>query len=68
MMTHPLRDEPFIQIERFLGRRLEVVAFGISYVGRLKEVDLSEGFIVLSDGPDSAVLELERVDTYFPIE
>lgn len=63
----PLGERSLASIESYIGKKLEVVAFGISYIGFLKDVDLHEGTIVLSDGGTSAILELERVDSYFPV-
>lgn len=63
-----IHDYPWARVEAYLGRRVEVVAFGISYVGLLEAVDLQEGLLKLSDKGNYAVLELERVDTIFPID
>ncbi len=57
-----------LSIRDHVGRRIEVIAFGIAYIGTLEAVDLQEGIISLSDGGESAVLELERVEAYFPID
>jgi len=67
-MAQAKKQKSLLKIEEYIGRRLEVVAFGISYVGFLEEVDIHEGFIKLTDRGNFAVLELERVDTYFPID
>lgn len=67
-MIYPVMEGSLLRIESYVGRKVEVVAFGISYVGLLRDVDMEEGTITLSDSKDAVVLELERVDAYFPID
>lgn len=50
------------------GKRVEVFAFGITYVGTLKSIDAENGFISVSDGEDTAILELERIENFNVIE
>lgn len=60
-------EESLERISAYVGRKMEVVAFGISYVGLLEEVDMDKGTLTLSDPHHSVILELERVEAYFPI-
>lgn len=46
------------------GKQVEVFAFGITYIGKLKSVDPENGFITVSDGTDTVMLELERVESF----
>ena len=46
------------------GKEVEIIAFGISYSGVLKKVDIENGYIIVSDDEDTAVLELERVSSF----
>jgi len=46
------------------GRRVEIIAFSIPYAGTLQRVDVDEGIIVIEDGEDQAVLEIERVESF----
>ncbi len=46
------------------GRRVEIIAFGISYLGILKNVDYDKGTLRLEDGEDFAILEIERVESF----
>jgi len=46
------------------GRWVEIIAFGISYLGRLREVDYDKGTLRLEDGDDFAILEIERVESF----
>lgn len=45
------------------GAEIEVIAFGISYTGILKKIDIENGYIVVSDEEDTATLELERISS-----
>lgn len=54
-------------IDAYLGQEIQVIAFGISYLGRLEKVDYEKGFIVLKDSKDQVTIDLERVETFAPI-
>lgn len=47
-----------------VGKKVEVFAFGITYIGELKSVDPDNGFIIISDGIDTVQLELERIESF----
>ena len=51
-------------IEKALGKKVEVLAFGISYVGILKKIDSKVGTIRLEDRDDYVVLEIERIRSF----
>jgi hypothetical protein len=46
------------------GKQIDVIAFGISYSGTLEKVDIGNGYIVVTDDEDTAVLELERISSF----
>ncbi|MBI2092068.1 MAG: hypothetical protein HYY43_02380 [Deltaproteobacteria bacterium] len=50
------------------GKRVEVFAFGITYIGKLTSVDTENGFISVTDGEDTAMLELERIEQFSLLE
>lgn len=52
------------KLKSALRKRVEVLAFGISYVGTLKKVDLDEGVIRVEDEKDYVVLEIERIEAF----
>jgi hypothetical protein len=47
-----------------IGKRVEVLAFGINYVGVLTNVDSRAGTIRVEDKEDYAVLEIERIESF----
>ena len=51
-------------LRQFVGRRVEVIAFGIAYRGRLEKVDANSGTIRIVDRGNSAVLEIERIESF----
>lgn len=58
-------DSPSItQLKDYLGRRVEIFAFGISYLGTLDAIDFDEGTLKIVDGDDFAILEIERVESF----
>jgi hypothetical protein len=46
------------------GKRVEIIAFGIPYAGTLHDIDMEDGIITIIDGEDSAVLEIERIESF----
>jgi hypothetical protein len=52
------------KLKRVLGKRVEVQAFGVSYLGTLKKVDAKSGVVRVEDGRDYVVLEIERIDHF----
>ena len=57
-------DYSITRIQDFTGRKVEIIAFDISYMGILQEVDLDRGTLKIVDGDDFAVLEIERVESF----
>lgn len=45
------------------GKKVDVIAFGVSYSGILEQVDIDLGTIIIKDGDDSAFLEIERIES-----
>jgi len=52
------------KLQDFVGKRLEIIAFGIYYLGILESVDNEKGTLKIIDGQDFAILELERVESF----
>jgi hypothetical protein len=46
------------------GKRVEIIAFGILYVGALTKVDIDNGTIIITNGDDQAMIEIERVESF----
>jgi len=58
-------EDPLIQsLLESEGKEIEVIAFGISYTGVLNKIDVENGYIVVVDDEDTAVLELERISNF----
>jgi len=63
------QDDPLIQgLVTAKGKKIEAFAFGITYVGTLTNIDHENGFISITDGEDTAMLELERIEHFNVIE
>lgn len=45
------------------GKRVELIAFGLSYAGTLDSIDIDNGIVVVTDGEDKAVIEIERIES-----
>ena len=62
-------DDPMIQqLLEAKGKKVEVFAFGITYVGQLMTVDPENGLVSVTDGDDTAMLEMERIERFNVIE
>ncbi len=58
-------DDPLIEaLINAKGKKVEIIAFGILYVGILKKIDINNGTIQISNGEDNAVLEIERIESF----
>ncbi|MBF0493313.1 MAG: hypothetical protein HQM15_11125 [Deltaproteobacteria bacterium] len=56
-------DFTFQKLRQLKGKKVEIIAFDISYQGILESFDLEIGNLKLVDGEDSVVLELERIES-----
>lgn len=45
------------------GKKVELLAFGIIYAGNIEEVDIDNGTVVIVDGEDKAMIEIERIES-----
>lgn len=45
------------------GKKVELIAFGIVYAGKLEECDIDSGFVTIADGEDRAIIEVERIES-----
>lgn len=52
------------QLKHLVGKKIEIIAFDISYIGILEQIDFEQGILKLIDGDDFVILELERVESF----
>ena len=57
-------DPSITQLKDLIGKKVEIIAFDISYVGVLEEVDFERGTLKIVDQEDFAILEIERVESF----
>ncbi len=50
------------------GKRVEIIAFGIVYTGKLEKVDADDGNITIVEGDNSATIEIERIESLSVLE
>ena len=60
-------EKSITKLEDLVDKKIQIVAFGTSYLGTLQKVDYEKGFLVLTDGKDTVFLELERIDSFVAI-
>ena len=61
----PIEEDELIQaLIDAKGKRVEIIAFGILYNGTLKRIDVDNGTIIISNGDDQAMIEIERVESF----
>lgn len=56
-------DELVRELINAKGKRVELIAFGILYNGSLDTVDIDSGTVIVSDGEDKAMIEIERIES-----
>ena len=57
-------ENSLTQLKNLIGKKVEIIAFDISYIGILEEIDFEQGILKLTDGDDFVILELERVESF----
>lgn len=57
-------ESSITKIDHLVGDRIEVIAYGISYLGTLTSIDYEKGVLILSDAEDSVTLDLERIECF----
>jgi hypothetical protein len=50
------------------GKKVEIIAFGIIYTGKLDDVDADNGTLTIIDGDESATIEIERIESLSILE
>lgn len=62
--AHDPFESSISKLDFLLGKRVEIIAFGISYIGKLDAIDYERGTLKISDEQDCAILDLERVESF----
>ncbi len=57
-------DYSITRLQDFIGKKVEIIAFNISYMGILEDINFETGTLKIVDGEDFAILELERVESF----
>jgi len=52
------------KLKKVIGKRVQILAFGILYEGILKKVDARSGLVRVEDEKDYVLLEIERIDHF----
>ncbi len=64
-LSFSIEEDPLIRgLLESLHKQVEVIVFGIVYSGTLESVDPDDGNIVIQDGAERAVLEIERIESF----
>jgi hypothetical protein len=61
-------EKSISRLDDLLGHRVQVIAFGASYLGVLKEVNYDQGFLVIHSHGQDVTLDLEFVDSFMEAE
>lgn len=56
------------KLDEYVGKKVQILAFGTSYLGILKKVDYDKGFLEIKSGNQKMVLDLERVESFAGVE
>lgn len=57
-------DYSITRLQDLIGKKVEIIAFNISYMGILEDINFETGTLKIVDGEDFAILELERVESF----
>jgi len=59
-----IEENSISRLQDLVGKRVELIAFNISYQGILDSIDNEKGVLKLINKEDYAVLELERIEAF----
>ncbi len=57
-------EKSITKIEDYVGKKVQVIAYGASYVGTLLKVHVEDGYLIISDEKDRVTIELGRVESF----
>lgn len=63
-----MTEKSLTKIEDCVGKKIQVIAYGASYVGRLLKVHVDDGYLIIADDSDRVTIELGRVDRFVLID
>jgi hypothetical protein len=52
------------RLKKNIGKKVEVYAFGMIYVGVLKSIDTRHSLVRIEDKVDYVLLEIERIENF----
>ena len=65
LLAKSIEEDALIQaLLEAKGKRVEIIAFGVLYSGVLKKVDVDNGTIIIINGEDQAMIEIERIESF----
>jgi len=56
------------KLDEYVGKKVQILAFGTAYLGILEKVDYEKGFLEIKSGGQKMVLDLERVESFAGVE
>ncbi|MDO8520191.1 MAG: hypothetical protein Q7T11_08535 [Deltaproteobacteria bacterium] len=57
-------EKSITKLDDYIGRKIQVTAYGTIYVGTLQKVDYEEDYLILTDGKDTVTLDLDRIESF----
>jgi len=57
-------EQSLTKLDDYIGQKVQVVAYGASYIGTLQKVDYEKGFMIITDGKDTVTLDLDFVESF----
>lgn len=57
-------EQSLTKLDDYIGHKVQVVAYGASYIGTLQKVDYEQGFLIVTDGKDTVTLDLDFVESF----
>ncbi|OGQ08995.1 MAG: hypothetical protein A3G32_09125 [Deltaproteobacteria bacterium RIFCSPLOWO2_12_FULL_40_28] len=57
-------EQSLNNLDEYLGKEVQIVAYGASYIGSILNIDHEKGFVQISDGKDTVKLDLDFVTSF----
>lgn len=63
-----VNEKSVTKLDDYIGKKIQIVAYGTSYLGTLQKVDYEDGIIIITDGHDTVTIDIDRIESYAGVE
>jgi hypothetical protein len=61
-------EQSITRLDTHIGGKIQVIAYGTTYIGTLQKVDYEKGYLIITDSKDTVTLDLDFVESFVSLE